>query len=118
MAGEQFDHTMAVGVANGGRRVDDDRARLFHSRQTIENRRALTHDEQVGGRRFNDGVRGDQLDVEAPFRQTFADPSHDGGVIIDAAGRVGGLAQDADTGHGRIHARALSGQRSPACSAA
>ena len=39
MAREQFDHPMAVGVANGGRRVDDDRARLLHCRQAIQDRR-------------------------------------------------------------------------------
>ena len=69
--------------------------------------------------RFNDGVGGDQFDPEAPLRQSLADASHDGGVIIDAPRRVGGLAQDAEAGLGRVHARTLSAaRRSPACSAA
>ena len=80
---------------------------------------ALAHDEQVGRRRFHHGVGGDQFDAEASLRQSLADSSHDRGVVIDAARRVGGLAQDAHAGEARVHAPAFSGERrNPACSAA
>ena len=105
MAREKLDHTMAVGVANGRRRVDDDRARLLHRRQAIQDRPALAHDEHVRPRCFNHGVCGNQFDIESPLRQSLADASHDRGVVIDPPRRVGGLAQDAHAGHGRIHAR-------------
>ena len=45
---EELDHAVAVGVANRGRRIDDDRARLLRRREAIEDRPALAHHEHVG----------------------------------------------------------------------
>ena len=53
---EELDHPMAVGIADGGGRVNDDRPRSLHGREAVEDRPALTHDEQVCGRRFDEGV--------------------------------------------------------------
>ena len=119
MAREQLDHAVAIGVADGRRGVDDDRACFLHRSEAIENRSALAHDEEIGRGGFNDSVGGDQFNAEASLPHGVGDAFHDRGVVIDAAGRVCGLAQDASAGGPAVHASMFSGERrNPACSAA
>ena len=48
VSGEQLDHAMTVGIANGIRRIDNDRARLLRGSKPIEDCTALAHREYVG----------------------------------------------------------------------
>ena len=68
MLREQFDHAVAIGVADRIRRIDDDRAGLLRRLEPIEDSAAFAHGEYVGAGRLERRVGcigGEKLDIEA-----------------------------------------------------
>ena len=122
MSGEKFDHAMAISVANGVRRIDDNRAGFLRRLEPIKDWAALAHREYAGVRgleRCVGGIGGDKLDAEAAFGQGLADALQDCSIVADTSWRVRYLAVDAPTAFGGIHALAFPRSRpSPANSAA
>ena len=108
MAREKLDHAVPIGVANGGRRVDDDRARRLHCREPVQNDAALAHGENIRIGRVGQIFGFHQFDDETLRRQRRGDALHDRSVVANAAGRVRLFPIDAPTSPARGHSAMLS----------
>ena len=116
---KEFDHAMAISVANRIRGIDDDRALLLRRLEAIKDCTALAHHEYVGATGLERGVGGDKLDMEAPRLQSLTDTFHNCAVVVDTPRRVRQLAVNAPAGLRRVHAPVFpSSLPNPANSAA
>src|SRR5215467_1285967 len=113
MPGEELDHAMAIRVANCIRRIDYDRARLLRVTKPIKYRSALAHHEYIREMGIELSIRRNELDVEAPRRQSPTDAFQNCAVVVDPSRRVRRFAVNAPTGPSRVHAPPQSPRSRP-----